>query len=421
MQSDAHRLPNDPLERDEIIRDAVRKMNTARLYDYFEQDYVGVLVHLDAAMRMLASRGSYNQISSYFSQIDADFRSKLGPAEGVADLSIVSNLLRQGRLVLVCGAGVSCAAGLPGWQELVRRCLAMGMDHFPDRRTELSEVHERLGGPGPCRTEDLMAASETLEDASGPAFAQLIREVIYGHNGLGRGAWQTKAPTDLHRAIVQMGYSPVGSGTPGLAAILTYNFDDLLEAAFRYYFLGVTVWASFRGQIHPTRVSRDTRDVTPIWHAHGWIPRLPIAPDPPVPGIGDVAQLADLVFSEQSYKQKYNESNSLTREVHDLYWNNTALSCLFLGSSFTDGYQLKQLREFRKALWFHYAFVSPPTEMKTDQQRQVWYQEEKSRLALVGVRPIPMTHAEYPGTLKLLTDLAGVPPVRTEVDEEQRT
>jgi hypothetical protein len=81
MQSDAHRLPNDPLERDEMIRDAVRRMNTVRLYDYFEQDYVSVLVHLDAAMRMLASRGSYNQISSYISQIDAHFRSKLGPAE----------------------------------------------------------------------------------------------------------------------------------------------------------------------------------------------------------------------------------------------------------------------------------------------------------------------------------------------------
>lgn len=79
-----------------MIRDAVRKTDTARLYDYFEQDYVGVLDQLDAAMRMLASRGSYNQTSSYFSPIDADLRSKLGLAAGIADLSIVSNLLRLG-------------------------------------------------------------------------------------------------------------------------------------------------------------------------------------------------------------------------------------------------------------------------------------------------------------------------------------
>lgn len=389
------------------IQGAVDPLQPAKLYEYFHQDPAQVLVQLDSAKRKMASRRIANDVSLRLVSIDNELRAKAGVLERVADLMILGRLLRLGRVVLVCGAGVSSAAGLPGWKGLVLRCLTAGILKYPRKGDELTAVTKGLEAADPCSSKDLMTAANTLAAVAGPAFSELIRDVIYSYPGHEIHSWQIVEPSDLHNSIVQLGYSPLDSGKAGLSAILTYNFDDLLEAAFRFHYLDVQVWASFAGEVHPANPLHGRKDALPVWHMHGWVPRLPLIPDPPNLGDQDVTRLADLVFSEESYELNYSDERSLTREVHNRYFSTPYLSYLFLGSSFTDDFQLKQLHRYRDPLAVKYAFMSPPETVKGDTRlQQQWYASERSRLARVGVRPITTTHEEYVPFLQLIAEFA---------------
>jgi hypothetical protein len=111
--------------------------------------------------------------------------------------------------------------------------------------------------------------------------------------------------------------SPDSRG-PGVKAIVTYNFDDLLEIELEKYDI----------KYHAIHNARDRRqpNTLPIYHVHGFIPS----------NIGQQETKidADLVFSEDGYHSLYNDP---------YHWANiTQLSfllentCIMIGLSITD-------------------------------------------------------------------------------------
>jgi hypothetical protein len=396
----------------DVIAAAISRMDLRTMDRIFVEDWPGLIGHLDAVQRTLISRSQYGEALLRLGELEEHYRNRLGPMEMYVDFPILSNTLSLGRLVLVCGAGVSRPDGLPDWRGLVLACLQHGMqrarrEYLEDIRT----VERRLSASETYASADLTAATDVLSRAAGDQFQTWIREVLNEYPATRHDAWQRRTPSALHKAIVDLGQSRLGTDQPGLAAIITYNFDDLLEAAYRYFRIDVAVMVSVHGEFAPalapaSELRRTTENSIlgyfSIWHPHGWLPRLPLAPWP-ADQLNDVAAGTDLVFSESSYVKNYGNSKSLTVRAHDLLLKDAPRVCLFLGTSFTDDYQIQQLRQLLRPRWWHYAFITPPKEVVTPESTFAWFLRQKAALRRIAVRPVLVSaHSRYAAALDAL-------------------
>jgi hypothetical protein len=157
--------------------------------------------------------------------------------------------LRDRRVAVVAGAGVSISAGLPPWGELVDRVLgttlARGFTSVPGLTSEelatLVRQHTRA-------SELILAQHSKRELRSG--FADVVRRELY------RGA---------------TGRSPLVSALGSLAAagrvrsFLTLNFDDCLERELGRRKIAVTPI--------DTESLRPKPETLPVYHVRGFLPR----------------------------------------------------------------------------------------------------------------------------------------------------
>lgn len=120
--------------------------------------------------------------------------------------------VRERRLVVLCGAGVSMLAPSrsPSWWEIysaAARSLADRLrDHFPSVSEEL-DVDALLA---PLTTQEL---ADLVSSFAGPTFSELLTVV------------DVADPNENHRAIASL------AALSGLRAVLTTNFDTLIERA----------------------------------------------------------------------------------------------------------------------------------------------------------------------------------------------
>ena len=211
--------------------------------------------------------------------------------------------LRDGRLTLVCGAGVSIGAGIPSWNGLLVQLLESMM-------LKIAENHPI----------DLEAVSgEEFQKRYGTS-ALIIGK--YLKNNLGkdfllelRGALYSSKPTtcDLLNAIVDLA-RPQRDGKP-LDSIVTFNFDGLIEEN-----LDVN---NIRNRPIYTEAIRHQSNELPVYHVHGFLPRA-----------GRVPPEAEVVFSEDAYHSQFIEPFSWSNLVQ--LTKLTQNTCLFIGLSLTD-------------------------------------------------------------------------------------
>lgn len=162
---------------------------------------------------------------------------QLGSAQvNASDLAGLRRAWQARELVLCLGAGVSMPYGLPSWNNLLlellfeqaqgtrrlkpllphyRRAVAAWMtDYFDYDPLVLARMVERDLG------EKNRARGRCTPGSSEPTFLERLRTHLYANYRPRRGPTTLKAVADL---IAE------GTKTCGVAAVLSFNFDDLLE------------------------------------------------------------------------------------------------------------------------------------------------------------------------------------------------
>ncbi|MEC0090602.1 TIR domain-containing protein [Paenibacillus macquariensis] len=217
------------------------------------------------------------------------------------DLISLEKALSEGRLTLVCGAGVSISAGIPTWNELLNKLLETMMKRISNNHNitinfeNTSDFNSRYSN---------LIIGKYLKNNLGKEFQNEVRNALYsGSLGSNR---IIESITNISRP--QRDRKPLDS-------IITFNFDSLIEE-----YLSSN---SVKNRSIYCEGIKHKSDEIPIYHVHGFLPRL-----------GDIPIESNIVFSEDSYHSQFIEPFSWSNliQLNKLSQN----TCLFIGLSLTD-------------------------------------------------------------------------------------
>lgn len=260
-----------------------------------------------------------------------EFIKNLPPTKSYSRKEIVRKLTtyyKNEKLVLVLGAGVSMAFGLPTWDTLLQKLIITTIEKEQNVSTVLSELFTNLFSPSPLIAGRYLQKYFTDRKLS---FEEGVRKVLYEKLDI-------NTQSELMDEIINFCVAPGKS--PNLDSIITYNFDDILEQ--RLSRLGIQV---------PHKpiygIGMNPNGQLPIFHVHGFLQHE-----------GELTEQNQITFGESVYHKQYNDIYS---------WNNIVqinkfrdANCLFIGSSLTDP-NIRRLLDIAKTLKgdkedFHFIF-----------------------------------------------------------------
>jgi len=185
---------------------------------------------------------------------------------------------KNDEIVLMVGAGASKDAGVPDWSELLKDLNLSIIDQKISAKLtskEKSELADSLVG---MQNGTPLVSASYIKNALGNEFVKEIKNSLYKH---------VKPIKDQRLLEVIAQLSRPKRKRVGIDAIITYNFDDLLEVQLNKN--GVEYKSIYReGDFEiPTKLS--------VYHVHGFIPKKPEE-------YKNLEQ-ALLVFSEEGYHE----------------------------------------------------------------------------------------------------------------------
>ena len=208
-------------------------------------------------------------------------------------------------MCLFAGAGISIKAGIPNWSLLLKGLLQSLVDKQlgslsldPKRQKDLAEFYYDEFGVSS------LIVGQYLKNGLNESFLIEVRDALYVNNP------QT---SDLLEAIVEL--CRPQRERKSLNAIITFNFDDLIETNLERNRIK---YCSIFSEGH-----RSTNAEIPIYHPHGYLPRK-----------GELTGDNEIVFSEDAYHSQFIEPFSWSNLVQLNHLNNT--TCLLAGISLTD-------------------------------------------------------------------------------------
>ncbi len=261
------------------------------------------------------------------------------------NVEALASAYRARRLCLVLGAGVSKGCGLPVWQELTRELL----------RRALAGLYESVGpSEAPLHERDIEAVlkdrvrpmvARYVKAKLGTSYLDVLRQTLYAK------PWR---PSGTLRAILSL---------DGVHAILTQNFDDLLERCAERMGLSARYQTIYGAPMDP-RTGR-----IPIFHTHGYLPS-----DPSLLGSSQI------VFSEDDYHELFHQgrpwSDHVTIQLLAHY------PCLLIGTSGEDP-NLRRLLDLARRLAVpprHYLLLKPPAPLPRDRRGAIRYTASRRAL-----------------------------------------
>lgn len=230
--------------------------------------------------------------------LDASLRALNEPS-----LTELRQAWQERRLTVVVGAGASAQSGLPVWNQLLERMLALWVeqkykDSLVKGLTEEIVQHIRLQLQG---ESPIVVAQYIQAHVSDAEFAELVHRALYW------GISEKPNPGPILKSIGRLG--------PRLRSIVTFNFDDLTETALRREGTENTPVAEAADLLHVRGL--------PVYHPHGY---LPFEKDP--------KKSDSVVIAESAYHELYASPHSWSNIVFSSALLESA--CLFVSTSITD-------------------------------------------------------------------------------------
>lgn len=207
---------------------------------------------------------------------------------------------QKGNLTLFCGAGISLDAGIPTWNLLLKALLneAFKSKEIQGVETILADVFQNKNNLPP------IIIGKYLKNILGNDFMESVRNVLY--KNCTRKSLSIDEIVELCRPK---------RDTKPLKAIITYNFDDIIELKLQ---LNKIEYKSIYSE-----GERYSENELPIFHVHGFLPSK-----------GKLSENSDIVFSEDAYHTQFIDPFSWSNLVQLNYLNTS--TCLFVGISLTD-------------------------------------------------------------------------------------
>lgn len=262
-------------------------------------------------------------------------------------INSLKSAFQEDQLVLFLGAGVSRSADLPDWPNLINRLtLSLAeeiptISHYLDEPNSIIEYFNSEAPPSP------LIAARLLRDSLEKKFPEKVRRALYQDVSSSKDSKLIKAVASI--CIPKRAHQ-------GLVAVVTYNFDDLLETELER--IGV--------DYHVVISEADTpsKNELPIYHPHGYLPRK-----------GHLTQKNEnsLVLSEEAYHSQFMDPYSWANITQlNLLRNHV---CLFVGLGMTDPNlrRLLEISQTKKPGTRHYVILKDHWKPvgKTVKQRSV--------------------------------------------------
>lgn len=266
-----------------------------------------------------------------------------------ARLGELKDIYRRDELVLFLGAGVSKDAGIGEWGELISDLLVLVIkDILEDKKIKVTELETNflLERMKKLNNQSPLLQAGFIKTILGPKFEERLSKLLYKNI-------RNKEQSQLLKSISKL-CLPKRSGV-GIQAVVTYNFDDLLELAFNDY--------NIEYQSLYNELDYATAEKLGIYHVHGFLPRNP----------EEYEQLSEglLVFSEDGYHRLYNDPYSWANitQLNFLRENTT----LMIGLSLTDPNlrRLLSISNRKNKLKKHYAIMKKADFIKDSDDMEI--------------------------------------------------
>lgn len=217
------------------------------------------------------------------------------------NLENIRNAYNNGNLVLFCGAGISRDAGIPTWNILLEESLEKAISKMNQQQVSNNELADLFQNK--IKVSPLILG-KYLKMGLENNFTTIVRDILYQD-------CNNKSKTIDE--IVEL--SRARGNRKTLKAIITFNFDDLIEEKMK------------REKIDYKTIFKEGErfedNEIPIYHPHGFLPRnIELTKD------------NEIVFSEDDYHTQFIDPFSWGNLVQLNSLNNN--TCLFVGISLTD-------------------------------------------------------------------------------------
>ncbi len=216
-------------------------------------------------------------------------------------LKSVSSIYKSGNLVLFCGAGISYDSGIPTWNDLLRYLLKKVFSEnteIPNIDTRLANLFQKRINVSP------LILAQYLKTLLGNDFKSTVRNTLYTN---------LKKNNKTIEAIARL--SRQRRNSKPLKAIITFNFDDLIEEELAKENI------DYKSIFNEGERFQDFE--MPVYHPHGFLPRDK-----------KLTSQNEIVFSEDAYHSQFIDPFSWSNLVQLNHLNNSI--CLFIGISLTD-------------------------------------------------------------------------------------
>lgn len=235
------------------------------------------------------------------------------------EVKIPDELIEQiykGNTVLFVGSGLSAGSGLPTWPALMHEMRAWAEKHGVDLSEDKEEFTQLI-----CQNKLLVAAEYLRERIGEQRFKRFMHSVFRDN---------TIKPSSVHTILPEIPF----------AAVLTTNYDVLLESAY----------AKYQGVRPRTYTQMDTPELADLNVSNEFY-ILKVH--------GDIDRIETVVLGQKSYQQAMFASEAYRDFLRTLFMSRTVL---FVGFSLNDP-DLKLLFDelgtsFKNYGGFHYALMS---------------------------------------------------------------
>ena len=194
---------------------------------------------------------------------------------------------------------------LPSWETLLQKLMVTTLEKEKKASSILSKLFSKIFNPSP------LIAGRYLQkyfESNNHSFEEAVRKILYEEI-------KRDANSPLMDEIVRFCIAPGKS--PNLNAIITYNFDDILEQNIRK----MSVDLPFKS-VFGLGMDVETGEL-PIYHVHGYLPEKE-----------KLTEANQITFGENIYHKQYVDTYSWNNivQINKFRENN----CLFIGTSLTD-------------------------------------------------------------------------------------
>ncbi|WP_342415016.1 TIR domain-containing protein [Paenibacillus sp. FSL R10-2782] len=259
--------------------------------------YINLTNNFDEGIRELLS-GLSEEKKNNQSTLDND---KFYEKAHTEDKKILARSLSEGRLTLVCGAGISVSAGVPTWNILLNKLLEAMMKRISNNHN--ININFENTSDFNVKYSNLIIG-KYLKNNLGNEFQDEVRRALYSGD---------ITLNDTIDAITNLARPQRDKRS--LDSIITFNFDSLIEENLNNN--------NIKNQPIYCEGIKHKSDEIPIYHVHGYLPRF-----------GDIPHESKIVFSEDSYHSQFIEPFSWSNLIQLNKLNQN--TCLFIGLSLTD-------------------------------------------------------------------------------------